>query len=863
MKMTELLRYGIPPEIIRLWQERESETLLPLQELAIKRHNLFDNGNLLLQAPTSSGKTFIGEMAALQTALRRKKVIYLVPLKALAEEKHRDFRAKYERYGLKVIISTRDRREHDGELENGDFSIAFVVYEKLEQLLVRRPERLEEVELIIADELEILSDPERGSDIELLLTRVLRANCRIIGMSAVLGEADKLAEWMKAGLVQYDRRPVELRYGVLHDGVFRYRTYNEFGEGEERLAGSDADSTWEALCDTLSLFVEQGEPSLVFVKARHESRRGARQLAERLSAPPATDTLEHMRRLEASHSRDALLHTLAGGVAFHNADLSPEERRLVEEGFRAGEILVLVSTSTLAAGLNLPARNVFLSSDKWQYDNRFGMPWKTPILRGEYENMGGRAGRYGSGTAFGRSILLAPTPFDCETLWRRYVEGEREAIRPQLAASPLEDHVLRLVASRLCRCESELMEFLEHTLSGLWIWNRMFTLDEIGFRVRAALNRAVDAGMLARIADDRLEATPFGQAVAAKGISIATAAELASWLHESETRHWCDLDLLVAAAMTPDGRIPQVSLTAQEYEHADYPGRLKRLTEHEDLSADVPLNRMRNCTLTPFFEEVRAVKAALVAHAWIEETSLYDIEETFHTFGGQILAATEQLSWLLDACATVAAAFGCREAFVERIRQLAERIQAGVRPEALDLARLGLPEVSRNTLIALERQGLHTPASINAAPDALLLRWAGNHSLVSALRAWAVPETGASAVSAPSASSPILIIDERLPNHILLDGKKIELQDRQYRLLRALAGAPGECIPYESIYREVWGDMVVEPNQMHFQKRRLLAQIESIAPEHARLVTTVPKRGFVLDLRPQDVCLTPASSSAA
>src|SRR5690554_1767781 len=97
MKMTELLRYGIPPEIIQLWQQQESATLLPVQAVAVKRHGLFGDGNLLIQAPTSSGKTFIGEMAALQTALRRKKVLYLVPLKALAEEKYADFREKYER----------------------------------------------------------------------------------------------------------------------------------------------------------------------------------------------------------------------------------------------------------------------------------------------------------------------------------------------------------------------------------------------------------------------------------------------------------------------------------------------------------------------------------------------------------------------------------------------------------------------------------------------------------------------------------------------------------------------------------------------------------------------------------------------
>ena len=220
MRMTELLRYDIPAEIIALWQREESETLLPAQEMAIKRHNLFSSRNLLIQAPTSSGKTFIGEMAAIQTALRRKKVIYLVPLKALAEEKFEDFRAKYREYGIDVIISTRDHREYDGRLEDGAFSIAVVVFEKLSQLLVRRPERIKEIELIIADELEILSDPERGAQIEVLLTRILQSERRMIGLSAVIGHADKLAQWMNADLLLHERRPVELRYGVLHDGKF-------------------------------------------------------------------------------------------------------------------------------------------------------------------------------------------------------------------------------------------------------------------------------------------------------------------------------------------------------------------------------------------------------------------------------------------------------------------------------------------------------------------------------------------------------------------------------------------------------------------------------------------------------------------
>ena len=259
---------------------------------------------------------------------------------------------------------------------------------------MRRPERFAEVELVIADELELLSDPERGANAELLLTQVLQSGCRVIGMSAVLGEADKLAGWMRADLVQHDRRPVELRYGVLHEGLFRYRTYNELSEGEERLADTDLEcSAWETLMENVAVFAAREEPCLIFVKAKHESRRGAELLARRLSLPAAERTIERLTRLESTHSRDTLLETLANGAAFHNADLSPEERRIVEEdSARADQGAGF--DSTLATGMNLPR---ITSSTSGKMAIRQPFRHALEDLRGEYENMGGRAGRYGSG----------------------------------------------------------------------------------------------------------------------------------------------------------------------------------------------------------------------------------------------------------------------------------------------------------------------------------------------------------------------------------------------------------------------------------------------------------------------------------
>ena len=858
MKMDGLIRYEVPPEVIGLWRERQGVELLPVQELAVKRHGLFGDGNLLIQAPTSSGKTFVGEMAAVQTALRRKQVVYLVPLRALAEEKYREFSEKYSDYGIRVIVSSRDHREFDRDLEEGNFSIAVVVYEKLSQLLVRHPERLKEIELIVADELELLSDVERGGMVEILLTRIVQSSCRLIGLSAVIGEAERLAQWMDAELVRYERRPVELRYGVLHEGVFRYRTYNEFSEAEETLVDAHSESTWEVLTQNVSAFVEKDETCLVFVKSKHEALRGAQLLAERLDRPAACEALAELEGLEATCARETLQTTLNSGVGFHSTDLSPEERGIVERAFCRGEIAVMVSTSTLAVGLSMPARNVFITAEKWQYDQRFGMPWKAPIQRSEYESMGGRAGRYGAGYEFGRSILVAATPFDGETLWRRYVEGERESIEPRLAKEPLENYVLRLVASRFCVSEKELLTFFEGTLTGQWVWRELYTLEEIEFRVRAAVNRAVDAGTMGKDAEGCLEATPFGHAVASKGISIAAARELEAWIRESETRSWTEVDLILAAAMTPDAQMYNVMLTTQEYDQADYPGQLKKLTVVEELATDVPLNRLRNCNLVPFFEEVRAIKIALFLGEWIDHVPIRDIEEEYRTMAGQVLTAAGQIAWLIDAAAAIASAQGCALAFVESMQALSERVQRGLRAEALPLARLREPGISRSDLAALVSHRLHTPQALVEASAGALGGLVGAAE-AKRLKTWALghlePPSTKEKVREPELKLPALLIDDRHPNRVLLDGKEVPLQEKQYRLIRFLAERPGECVPYEEIYEELWGSVIVETNQMHFQKRKLLERIREVRPERKGLVKTIPKRGFMLDLKAEELKL--------
>jgi replicative superfamily II helicase len=101
VKTRELLNYGFPEEIIRIWEQAESENLLPVQEKAIAQ-GLLEGQSMIIVAPTSSGKTFLGEIAAYKCAREGRRVIYLAPHRAIVDEKYHDFKRKYQEYGIRV-----------------------------------------------------------------------------------------------------------------------------------------------------------------------------------------------------------------------------------------------------------------------------------------------------------------------------------------------------------------------------------------------------------------------------------------------------------------------------------------------------------------------------------------------------------------------------------------------------------------------------------------------------------------------------------------------------------------------------------------------------------------------------------------
>ncbi|MDP2967097.1 MAG: DEAD/DEAH box helicase, partial [bacterium] len=172
MKIVKLKNYGIPSYIVNIWEKHYSPYLLPVQEEAVRNYGILscggneNNKNLLVIAPTSSGKTFIGEMAAIAQVIHLQKIIYLVPLRALADEKYRHFKNLYRDCGIDIVISTRDRKEDDHHIISGDYDVAVMAYEKFDYFCLKCPQFLDIVSLVIIDEMQLINDSKWGPLLE-------------------------------------------------------------------------------------------------------------------------------------------------------------------------------------------------------------------------------------------------------------------------------------------------------------------------------------------------------------------------------------------------------------------------------------------------------------------------------------------------------------------------------------------------------------------------------------------------------------------------------------------------------------------------------------------------------------------------
>ncbi|MBP1449448.1 MAG: DEAD/DEAH box helicase [Thermoproteus sp.] len=671
----------LPPELRDALKRRGVSTLYPPQEAAVKA-GIFEGANVLMSTATASGKTLLAEAAAVRTGLEGKIALFTVPLKALAYEKQLHF--SY--YGdlVDVAVSTGEYGSDDDWLHK--FDVVVTTYEKLDSLLRHRPSWLGKVGLIVLDEVHYVGDPKRGPVLESIVAKVkyLGLKAQIIASSATVGNPEALARWLGARLVKSDWRPVPLKEGVYRKGVIR------FSDGSVRSVAERGDPEVALALDA----VEEGGQALVFVHSRSATINTARKIAEAVAAsgrrlidPEAAVRLaERVREAAASKLMGReLAEVAARGVAFHNAGLELELRRLVEEGFRAGVIKAVVSTTTLAAGVNLPARRVVIAEVR-RYDPLSGEE-EIPVM--EYRQMAGRAGRPGL-DPYGEAIAVAHSEREAEYIMERYIRGDVEPVRSQLFLDVnFKGHLLGVVGSGYANTLEDLVDYLGATLAYSQLGGVAAALARQ--KAEKSLEELAAWGFLEKLGE-YYYATELGRLVTRLYVDPEVAAMYIDLL--KAMRGSSPLAYIYIVAKAPD--VPKV-----------WRGRFNRKAAAEIAAAfpDLPLDEDDE-----FRQEVKTVE---MLWEWANEADEDALYEKYGVGPGDIRVYADLFEWLGLAAAKLADAVGLPQRASDLAR-VSYRVVYGVREELLELV-LNLRGVGRARARALYNHGYRTLADLAAA----------------------------------------------------------------------------------------------------------------------------------------------------
>ena len=708
MEVGYLSRFGISEKVLPSWRESGYTELLPLQVKAIEEGELLGEENLIISAPASSGKTFCAEIATIGAISKLKKVVFLVPLKAVAEEKFLDFRGKYEPLGLKVVISSADRSEFDEMITKGQFDLAVIIYEKFNRFLVKNKNLLKTLDLVIIDELQMLGDEKRGEVLSLILTKISEAaNApRLLCLAPLGGDLREVASLIDARVLHERNRPVELLRGVLESGEFRYRKFNDLSEASELLFSHEEveeDGSYPHLNGffaAVEKFTSSGEQVLVFLKSRPDTIVCARALAERLKLPPATNSLECLKDLDETTLSQSLVTCLQAGCAFHNADLNLEERFLVESGFRCGDIRLLCSTTTLAMGVNLPAKNVFLETQKYFHSPDCDRSVLVPISRGEFENMSGRAGRLGAEAEFGRSLVIAPNKLQSELLWDKYIRGGSGELSTTKRTLSLPEVILDLVISGSARDFPALQRHLEKM-------GRLCAGEEVSTaQIENSLSRLLELQLL-RTTSSGFNGTKLGEAFAASGLKLDTGRAILKLLEEGEG--FTLPDWVFHLCQTPDGDENYLPVRDFEKRRGHFRGAIEAEVSSPELSGLISGEIVGNT------REIRHLKVALILSDWTSEMTTIEIEKKYQVLSGTIRRIAERTSWLLRGVVSLGEVKAMEERYLRRIEEFAICLLFGISPPGFELATLRLPGMGRDFLWRLKQSGIVDLVSVLGA----------------------------------------------------------------------------------------------------------------------------------------------------
>ncbi|MBT0158922.1 DEAD/DEAH box helicase [Candidatus Bathyarchaeota archaeon A05DMB-2] len=669
MKVTEL---SVPESVKDILLRSGIAELYPPQEEAINA-GVLEGKNLVLASPTASGKTLVAELCGLKHVLEKNgKVIYLSPLRALANEKFDEFKKyagirKQNGRRVSVGISTGDFDSSDPWLERYD--IIITTNEKADSLLRHRAKWMDEISLVVADEVHLLNEAERGPTLEVVLARLMQVNSdlQVLALSATIHNVDEIADWLKSAYVVTEWRPVTLKEGVLLQEEIQYK------DGDaKKIEKKTRDATINIVLNT----VKNGGQALVFASTRKNSVTAAKKIAnytcEVLSKPAKRSLEQEAEKILSAGERTRISESLAElvkcGTAFHHAGLAGAHRRLIEDLFRQGKIKVLTATPTLAFGVNLPARTVVVQ-DYRRWEPGYGY---YPISVLEYKQMAGRAGRP-KYDKVGEAVLVAKTADEADYLMDNYVLARPERIWSRLAVERIiRGHVLATVASDFAHTENGIYEFFGKTF-----YAHQYDVKAIKSIIAKILKFLYDEGMI-NLSGEDVYATKFGKRVSELYIDPLSAIVIRDALRKKPA-NLTDLSMLHLIVHTPDMG-PVMRPYASEMD-----ALAVQVEEHKDeFFVEVPNEWDDHIAYEEFLGEM---KTTLVLYSWIDEVSEEKLLEQFRVQPGDLYRIIENAKWLLHATHELGALLGNRE-ILPLAFELVERVSKGIRKELLPIVKL-------------------------------------------------------------------------------------------------------------------------------------------------------------------------------
>ena len=455
--------------------------------------------------------------------------------------------------------------------------------------------------------------------------------------------------------------------------------------------------------DAAGRLIDQGrEPILVFTESRREASQYAetfgRSRQKHASGIGIAEQLELFS--EPTEASTRLQSSAERRIAFHTADLSPQEREVIERGFLSNEFDVCFATSTLAAGVNFPFRTVVFPKLTYQYGERQGQR----IQRADYRNMSGRAGRLGMHES-GYAVLLAKDPAE-NSHANTIVLPENDRIRSQLSRLTMRKAVLTLVASGGVQTKKALRDFFENTYFWFQLLDRNpAKLKEVLSSAKLALDWLVEGGFVEK-GEDGYVVTPFGQATARSGLHPTTARAfkelLGEWGVELDER----FDDLV------DGLIHWICCSDEFV--GEKPSRFLPfpLGGESPGSSTYVAGKELLCFLDRSdWQLCQSVHALLLFVEGVEERIIF---RRTNMTSGSVYRLANDVGWMLDGLRTIAAVpdISCSQAVGNSLGALSRRVRWGSPLEILDVVRVAqrarVPGFGRQRAMELVRRGVST-----------------------------------------------------------------------------------------------------------------------------------------------------------